>query len=820
MRKLGATTTPIHTFLSDGGETGAMMRARDWSESPLGPLESWPQSLRSVVGLMLGSKFPMFVAWGAEQVFLYNDAYVEILGTKHPSALGGRFPDIWPEVWDDVYPIIAQALEGNPTYHENLPLTVYRRGCGEQAWFTFSYSPTRDESGKVAGVFCVVTETTSQVLTERHRIAEYERMRGLFQQAPGLIAVLREPNHVFEIANDAFLQLIGHRDVLGKSVREALPEVVEQGFPALLDNVFLTGKPFIGKEVLVKLQRRPDGLLEERYVNFVYQPTLDHRGKITGIFIEGNDVTDAVRAHQALRESEERLRQLANTIPQLAWIANPNGSVTWYNDRWYEYTGMTFEEMQGWGWEKVHHPDRLSTVIEQWKDSIASGQPFEMSFPMRAANGDYHIFFSRAAPLRDAAGNIVHWFGTNTDVTPMENAQNALLAANRRKDEFLAMLAHELRNPLAPIATAAELLKLATYDEARVRKASDVISRQVVHMTELVDDLLDVSRVTRGFVTLQQEQLSINSVLADAIEQTHALIETKRHDFRVHAPEQQFFVKGDRTRLVQVFSNLLNNAAKYTPPEGQIILRVQADRTQVVITVEDNGIGVEPSLQSDIFDLFTQAERTPDRAQGGLGIGLALVKSLVELQDGQVSMHSQGIGKGSVFSVRLPCDKESTVPSERRSLERRAVERRSLERRSSRKEALSTPSAAKVLVVDDNADAVDMLALLLKTLGHDVCVAYNSFDALVLAEQTSPAVLFVDIGLPDIDGYELAGRLRAMPATAHSLLIAVTGYGQSQDKERALQAGFDHHLVKPVQLSQVVELLANSGQRHPGYLHH
>jgi PAS domain S-box-containing protein len=518
----------------------------------------------------------------------------------------------------------------------------------------------------------------------------------------------------------------------------------------LLDGVYLTGKPFIGHEVLVKLQRQPGGPLEERFLNYVYQPTVDYAGKITGIFIEGNDVTEAVRATQALRENEERLRQLANTIPQLAWIAHSDGSVHWYNDRWYEYTGTTFDEMQGWGWGKVHHPDSLSTVMEEWNASIATGQPFEMSFPIRGANGEYRTFFSRAAPLCDKAGNIVHWFGTNTDVTPLEHAQNELAASNRRKDEFLAMLAHELRNPLAPIATAAELLKLSAFDEARVRKTSDVISRQVAHMTKLVDDLLDVSRVTRGLVTLREERLSVSSVLADAIEQAHSLMETRRHHFNVHVPEEQSFIKGDRTRLIQVFSNLINNAAKYTLPEGHITLRVQRNDTHVEVVVEDNGEGVEPSFQPHIFDLFTQAERSPDRAQGGLGIGLALVKSLVELHGGHVSMHSEGIGTGSVFTVSLPRERRTNSRPERRSLTQ---------------ETPQTAKRTRVLVVDDNKDAADTLSLLLETLGHEVSISYNPLDALAFAKLKLPAVMFIDIGLPDVDGYELARRLRAMPDT-------------------------------------------------------
>jgi signal transduction histidine kinase/ActR/RegA family two-component response regulator len=649
------------------------MRTHDWSQSPLGHPDSWPQSLRSVVGLLLHSKFPMFVAWGPELGFLYNDSYAEILGAKHPAALGSRFHDIWAEIWNDIHPIIDQAMQGNASYHENLPLTMNRKGYDEQTWFTFSYSPLRDESGQVAGMFCAVTETTEQVLAERHRAEEYERLRLLFQQAPGIIAVLREPAHIFEIANDAYLQLVGHRDILGKPIREALPEIAGQGFFELLDSVYRTGEPYIGHEISVKLQRHANGPLEERFVNFVYQPTFDHRGNTTGIFVEGSDVTETVKAHDALRESEKELKE-----------------------------------------------------------------------------------------------------------------------ANQRKDEFLAMLAHELRNPLAPIATAAELLKLAALDENRVRKTSDVIARQVEHMTELVDDLLDVSRVTRGLVTLQKEILSIGSLLADAVEQVRSLMETKHHHFTVQVPHEQFFVRGDRTRLIQVFSNLLNNATKYTPPNGNLTLRVRADAAHVEVEVEDDGIGIAPNLLPYVFDLFTQAERSPDRSQGGLGLGLALVKKLLELQDGHVSASSAGAGKGSLFTVRLP----------------RVMSAESYPEQNREKSAMPSIARKRVMIVDDNKDAAEMLRLLLEAAGHEAFIAYNGHDALAVAQGTMLAVLFLDIGLPDMDGYELARRLRALPETSRSVLVAVTGYGQPQDIAHAREAGFDHHLVKPVKHGEVLRLLS------------
>jgi signal transduction histidine kinase len=670
---MSAPGTNEFAFLADGGSVGALMRAHDWSRSPLGDPAAWPQSLRSVVGLLLTSKFPMFVAWGPELGFLYNDPYAEILGAKHPASLGARFHDIWSEIWPDIHPIIVQAMQGNASYHENLPLTMNRRGYDEQTWFTFSYSPVRDESGQVAGMFCAVTETTEQVLAARHRAAELERLRHLFQQAPGVIAVLRDPEHVFEIANDAYLRLVGHRDVRGKAVREALPELEGQGFFDLLDRVYQTGEPYIGSELPVRLRHTAEGAIEERFVSFVYQPIFDHRGLVTGIFVEGSDVTESVRAQQALRASELELKE-----------------------------------------------------------------------------------------------------------------------ANRRKDEFLAMLAHELRNPLAPIASAAELLKLETLDKQRVRRTSEVIARQVEHMTDLVDDLLDVSRVTRGLITLQEETLEVNRLLADAAEQARSLMEAKQHRFSLQVPAAACLVRGDRTRLVQVFSNILNNAARYTPPGGHVRVEVDADDTSVQVAVTDDGIGIAPALLGHIFDLFTQGERSPDRSQGGLGLGLALVKSLLGLHGGTVSAASPGPNQGSTFRVRLPRVHEGAGRAEAPPVQ------------SLRAGALGL----QVLVVDDNKDAADMLQLLLKEAGHEAATAFSAREALELAARLHPEVVFLDIGLPDMDGYALAHRLRALPGMRGATLIALTGYGQPQDRQHAADAGFDHHLAKPARLGDVVRVLA------------
>jgi PAS domain S-box-containing protein len=655
-------------FLSGGGEMGAMMRAHDWSTSPLGQPVDWPPALRTVVGLMINSKFPMFVAWGPQLGFLYNDAYCDILGEKHPAALGRPFRDIWSEIWADVGPLAECALAGESTYSDRLYLVMNRHGYDEETWFTYSYSPVRDETGKVSGMYCTCVEVTEQVHAERYRNQENERFRTLFEQAPGIIAVLRGPDHVFELTNQSYLQLIGHRQLVGKRARDALPEVAGQGFFELLDRVYTSGEPFVGHASPLRLQREPNGPLEERYIDFIYQPIRDPSGGVSGIFVEGSDVT-------LRKQIEDELR-----------------------------------------------------------------------------------------------------------------------AANRQKDQFLAMLAHELRNPLAPIMTAAQLLRMGRLDEKSVSNASEIIVRQATHMTDLVNDLLDVSRVTRGLVALEKDELDLNVIVAAAVEQVRPLVDARRHSLTLKLSGQPAHVIGDRTRLVQVISNILNNAAKYTAPGGSVLLAVTVDETRVFVTVRDNGVGIAPEILPYIFDLFTQAERTPDRSQGGLGIGLALVKSLITLHGGTVQAKSAGLGQGSEFSLCLP-RVSAPAPADGQA---------------GRHGAGQDAGHLRVMVVDDNVDAAQMLAALLEVQGHAVSVEYDGKGALERARRERPDVLLLDIGLPDMDGYELARRLRAQPENGRATLVALTGYGQNQDREEAHQAGFDHYLVKPADLGQVNEVLAQA----------
>ncbi|MBB6133630.1 signal transduction histidine kinase [Massilia aurea] len=374
-------------------------------------------------------------------------------------------------------------------------------------------------------------------------------------------------------------------------------------------------------------------------------------------------------------------------------------------------------------------------------------------------------------------------------------AERELRAADQRKDEFLAMLAHELRNPLAPISTGAHLLKLLHSDNAQITQTCAIIARQVEHMTSLVDDLLDVSRVTRGLVTLSTQILDLRKVVDDAAEQIRPLMLARRHKVVLDMPPEPASVKGDHKRLVQVVANLLGNATKYTPEGGHITLHLAQQADAWVIDVTDDGIGMDARLVERVFDLFTQAERTPDRSQGGLGLGLALARSLVELHGGSVGAMSAGPGLGSTFTVRLPCF---------------AQEAPAAPVASPLAGSASAVGPLRILVVDDNLDAAHTLSLFLRASGHTVEMVYCALDAIDVAAVFKPQVCLLDIGLPDIDGNELARRLRALPDMENATLIAATGYGRQQDREQARQAGFDHYLVKPLNTLQLGDLLAQA----------
>jgi PAS domain S-box-containing protein len=611
------------------------------------------------------------------------------------------------------------------------------------------------------------------------------------------------PEATILAVNDAFLKAAERtrEELVGVSLFVAFPrnpdDPADTGETVLrrsLARVVATGQPD-----RLPAQRYPipvvlpngEAGFEERFWTAVSTPIFGADGAILCISHTTNDVTEQVRSEAALRESETRYRALTNATADVVYRMSPD----WSHLRQLDGRGYlkdTADASRDWVDDYIP-PEHQTRIREAIAEAIRAKSTFELEHRVRRLDGSVGWTYSRAVPMLDARGEIEEWIGAASDITERKLAEEKLRESDRRKDEFLAMLAHELRNPLAPIGAAAALLQRARLDEGLVRKTSEIISRQVGHMTELIDDLLDVSRVTRGQVELDEAALDMRDIVADAVEQVMPLVRTRHQQLDVDVPAQSMPVMGDAKRLVQILANLLNNAAKYTQEGGRLRLAATVRDGEVSVDVIDNGIGMAPDLVARAFDLFAQAERTSDRASGGLGLGLALVRSLVELHGGTVACESAGPGRGSRFTVTLPLLADAAAPDVHHDGAHAAAQESSL----------------SIMVVDDNVDAAETLGMLLEASGHRVSIEHDPLCALERARTEAPQVCLLDIGLPGMDGYELARRLRAQPATRHALLVAITGYGQDSDRRLAAEAGFDRHLVKPIDFDSLQNALAS-----------
>jgi PAS domain S-box-containing protein len=440
------------------------------------------------------------------------------------------------------------------------------------------------------------------------------------------------------------------------------------------------------------------------------------------------------------------------------------------------------------------HPEDLAAVLDAEKESIRIGSLAATEFRICLPEGVEKWVARRGRVQFAADGNAVVVSGLLIDITAQKRAERALREADRRKDEFLAILAHELRNPLAPIRHAVRLLETKTVSERQQQWARDVISRQVQRMALLLDDLLDVSRITRGRLNLKFECVTLDSLVEAAVETARPLIEAKQHHLSVQLPLSPVRLSVDPLRISQSLSNLLTNAAKYTDARGMISLGITLDSSGLLMSVKDSGIGFEPKATPNMFEMFSQLDSAIDRAEGGLGIGLALVRGLIELHGGTVAAHSAGLGFGSEFTIHLPREVVMSEPPPPADLEGAAV-------------IAGPESRLTVLVADDNRDAAESLGMVLELGGHDVLVANSGQQALQMARQRQPHVVILDIGMPDMNGYEVAREIRRDPWGANVMLLAITGWGQREDKERARDAGFDHHLTKPVDADRVEQLI-------------
>ena len=502
------------------------------------------------------------------------------------------------------------------------------------------------------------------------------------------------------------------------------------------------------------------------------------------------DVAQRLQSEQALRDSETRFRVMAETVPDMLFTARSDGWVDYVNTRFHEYSGFEPQSAEGYGWVANVHPEDVDRTLATWRRALASGGLYECKCRLRSRDGEYRWFASRARPIRDERGGIVKWFGVCTDVHELVLAQESLREADRRKNEFFAMLSHELRNPLTPIRNGIELLRMLTPSDFELETTRDLIDRQVTQLVRLVDDLLEVSRLANGKLELRKQRVDLLALVQQAADSVRPALEETGHRLEPDLLGGPLWIEADAPRIQQSITNLLLNAVKFTPSPGTIHVSAQRAGGKVLLRVRDTGVGLAPDALERIFELFAREDGSSERPQGGLGIGLTLVRSLIEMHGGRIRARSDGPGRGSEFEIELPLLEGPGLSAPERASE------------------FEPRSRIRILLVEDNVDAAHSWKRLLQLLGHDVAVAYEGASALELMESGGFELAFIDIGLPGMSGYELAQHIRELGAKPAPALIALTGYALEEDRQRALDAGFDAHLVKPVRLEDLRAVLA------------
>ena len=740
---------------------------------------AWRKMLEEVIRKMPA---PVCVVRGTDlRLELANPAY-QALAPGVPMT-GRTLDELWPMAGMNLASICRRVLETGEPFEAIDDLTVIRRtadGPLDKAYFDWSVHRIDLPGGDGQwGLLNVAWETTARHEAAVALQASELRYRQLFEHIPDGVFIANPHGRYIDV-NDAGCEMLAmtRDEVLASRIDEVVLPREHHRLPSEIQRI--KGGAVTRSEWTFQ---RKNG------TTFIGEVTgrQDEEGNLLGVL---RDVTEAHRAEETRLESEERFRVMADGLPLMIWVHNANGELEYANKTYREYFGVTPEEARGDRWKVLTHPDDADAYIQEFLRCSRERQPFHRQARVRRADGEWRWIESWARP-RWAGEAFAGMVGTSADVTERKAAARALREADRRKDEFLALLAHELRNPLAPLRTGLELLRLAKDNEEAAERARAMMQRQVTHMVRLVDDLLDVSRIARGKLELRFEVLDISQVITSAIETSMPALQAGGHELIASIPASTYHVRADAVRLAQVFSNLLNNAARYTPRGGQIRLSFHQEGLQLVVAVTDNGVGIPAGMLERVFERFTQVESQDRGSHGGLGLGLSLARSLIEMHAGTIVAESAGEGRGSIFTVRLPL-----VPV--LSTTERVDEHR----------AAGDVSKRQILVVDDNRDAAESLAELLGALGHNVRIAYDGPTALDLVANYQPDLVFLDIGMPQMNGYEVARRLRATELQRQPVLVALTGYGQEGDRKKSREAGIQHHMVKPVDLGELQGLLS------------
>ncbi|HEY3319089.1 MAG TPA: PAS domain S-box protein [Planctomycetota bacterium] len=675
---------------------------------------------------------------------------------------------------------LLRALRGEIVRGEE---SMRHRKTGRLRFRQFSAAPTRDPTGAITGAVAIVRDVTEHKQAEQALRESEQRLRAIFDGAAlGIAEMDRESR--FVAVNERMCEMLGYcrGDLLGRTVHEiTAPE--DRARSEELNGKLRRGE--VDRFDYEKRYLRMDG--SSLWVHVTCSAVRDAAGNFVRAVGTIEDIEERKRAGAQRRLQVAALNAAANGIV----ITDATGTILWVNQAFSEMTGYDAKEVIGQNPRILKSGKQEQKFYEDLWAVLRRGEVWRGELINRRKDGSFYHEEMTITPVPDEQGHNSYYVGIKQDISGRKRAEEADREASRRKDEFLAMLGHELRNPLAPIRNAVHIMKRAGPAEPAVMRAREMIDRQVTHLARLVDDLLDVSRISRGKISLKKQPLDLTALVREFARDYASLCESAGVALQLNVPDHPLWTRGDPARIQQIIGNLLSNAAKFTNSGGIISLSLNAEENDAAqITVQDSGIGMDESTLSCIFEPFSQAEHSIDRSRGGLGLGLALVKGLVALHGGTVRGASAGLGKGSIFNVVLPLEKDCTPISPQAA-----------------KQIAS--HAHRILIIEDNADAAESLRMLLAVLGHNVACAASGAAGLERARDFQPDVVLCDIGLPGgMDGYDVARAIRADREMASTYLIALTGYGQEDDRRKAREAGFDHHLTKPADPDSLERLLA------------
>jgi PAS domain S-box-containing protein len=648
--------SPSLHFLPESSEISALLRAFDWEQTTLGPLPMWPQSLKTAVTIVLNSTVPIVMLWGADGIMIYNDAYAVFAGAKHPQLLGSKVLEGWPEVADFNQYVMTHVLNGETLTYTDQQLTLYRNGAAEEVWMNLNYSPIADESGATAGVFAVVVETTERIRAEqRQREAEaiskveYQKLNRLFINAPAYVAVMHGPDHVYTLVNPLYQSLIGDREVVGKSMRDAFPEIESLRVNTLLDDVFRSGKPHMGKEVKLELDRLGTGVLEPCYFDFVYQPVRDEQNKVSDIFVHAIEVTEAVLSRAKLAASKQKFDALFDSNVVAIAHVQIDGRILEANNTFLKLFGYTKTDIaRGLASKHLTVPE-FKTVTDAIYTSLRSSgeaEPVEKRYVRK--NGEEFPAIVGAAMLPESKHEFMAFI---LDVSETQK----LKELNEAKDEFVALASHQLRTPATSVkqylsVVMGEILGPVSSEQKRYLEiANNANNRQL----NIIDELLKTAEIdTKGF-KLSREQTDIVALLHEVMAQFKPVIELKQQHFSFDPISSAPKLSIDRKEMAISFANLIENASKYSANGTAISIELKEVEDSLIITFSDQGVGIDPSDYEKIFEKFTRIDNELSDTVNGNGLGLYWVRRIIELHKGTIDVTSAP-RKGSSFIVKLP----------------------------------------------------------------------------------------------------------------------------------------------------------------------